>query len=540
VSDASGAGGSGPAADSVRGPRSARASLIATAVTVLAGLAGGIAIWALTEWLSRSDVGGPGWSLRGNGALIVPFAFGPALLSGGWSALVLWHRQHPGWALGGLLAAVGAVALALIGGFLPIFVLARNPEAPPGFLIALANVLPLLVFLISLFGPLVVAGTRRSPARAAYGWLTLAALLLPVALLLGLFGSQRVVSAQASATIGPRTGHEAVLLQNGQVLAVGGTGAYGPLVSTVIYEPATGAWTFSGSLPGGAFGYAVAALDDGRALAVSGADPAGRSRAAIYDPSLRDWSEITAPALSGSAPRAVTLRGGTVLVVATGGGDAMPSASLYDPGTGAWMNVASPQSIRLVADITRLTDGRVLVVGMGSAAAAAAEIYDPDRQVWSPTSVPPIRALPVGSDLRLLSDGRVFLGGGGPETGGAAVYDPGSNGWAGLPPGASPIFDAGVAILADGRVLRAGGAVMEISNLRAELTGAAEVYDPALGVWSPTGSMRALRSGHSLTTLRDGRVLAAGGADRTGPLASAELYDPVTGRWTETGRMDGR
>jgi N-acetylneuraminic acid mutarotase len=49
-------------------------------------------------------------------------------------------------------------------------------------------------------------------------------------------------------------------------------------------------------------------------------------------------------------------------------------------------------------------------------------------------------------------------------------------------------------------------------------------------------------SGHSATTLADGRVLVAGGADERLPtgeqfLASAELYNPATNTWTATGSM---
>jgi hypothetical protein len=49
----------------------------------------------------------------------------------------------------------------------------------------------------------------------------------------------------------------------------------------------------------------------------------------------------------------------------------------------------------------------------------------------------------------------------------------------------------------------------------------AEIYDPRSGLWSPTASMQMDRAFHTLTTLRDGEVLAVGGANLLG---SAERY----------------
>jgi hypothetical protein len=84
--------------------------------------------------------------------------------------------------------------------------------------------------------------------------------------------------------------------------------------------------------------------------------------------------------------------------------------------------------------------------------------------------------------------------------------------------------------LHDGKVLMAG----------CTRTTSAELYDPASHTFTPTGSMTAVRCGHSATLLADGRVLIAGGYRQAGEnLNSAEVYDPSTGTFTPTGDMIG-
>ena len=88
-------------------------------------------------------------------------------------------------------------------------------------------------------------------------------------------------------------------------------------------------------------------------------------------------------------------------------------------------------------------------------------------------------------------------------------------------------------LLLDGQVLITGGFA---GNTEDRPFASAELYDPARGTFSKTGSLTTGRQSHSATLLPDGRVLIAGGYDG-GYLASAELYDPTTGAFSLMGSM---
>ena len=86
------------------------------------GLLSGLLLWILTTILSRSHLSGNGWSLSGNGALIIPFGLGPTIVAAGWAAVVLRMRAHPRWLQLGF--GSGLIGLALLGAsFLPLVVL---------------------------------------------------------------------------------------------------------------------------------------------------------------------------------------------------------------------------------------------------------------------------------------------------------------------------------------------------------------------------------------------------------------------------------
>ncbi len=140
--------------------------------------------------------------------------------------------------------------------------------------------------------------------------------------------------------------------------------------------------------------------------------------------------------------------------------------------------------------------------------------------------------------LFLLPNGRVLAVGShessdSEEVKSTEIYDPSTGEWLGTGSMNERRLVAPAVQLQDGTVLIAGGSEVDITQLSGYDTfptplRSAEVYDPDLGQWITTGSMRARRYLHTLSLLSDGRVLAVGGQ---GGSWSAEIYDPRTGGW---------
>src|SRR5262249_50229354 len=154
----------------------------------------------------------------------------------------------------------------------------------------------------------------------------------------------------------------------------------------------------------------------------------------------------------------------------------------YDPATGQFIATGNMQDTRNSGTATLLYTGKVLLVGGNFN--SSAELYDPATSKFSSTS---------HTQSNFLADHTATL-------------------------------------LADGKVLVAGGTVN--NPFRGETH--AEIYDPASGTFSVTGSMAVGRTRLRASLLPNGKVLITGGVtefDAQGnrnwtAFASTEIYDP--------------
>ena len=343
--------------------------------------------------------------------------------------------------------------------------------------------------------------------------------------------AQPIVWNMAGDLIQPRHGHTATLLPNGKVLVYGGYHSEGDRLTTLrsseVFDPVTRTW----GLPTSAFyarsGHEATLLANGRVLVTGGV--IGARSEEIYDPATNAWYSTT-PMLSERLNHTATrLHSGKVLVV--GGFNYsntepfgwLSSAEIYDPDTHTWTRTGSLSTGRFSHVANLLPDGRVLVVGgfVTTGQSNTAELYDPSTGTWSPASgtfYDRVGGMHRGTTLR---DGSVVITGGyvnavfAPSIPDVEVFSPKTLGFYSVGDLNEPRRYHESALLSNGKVIVAGG-----HHRTREVPGgftltSTETYDPSTFVWTLVGHMNVARTGHTLTALPDGRVLAAGGTSQS-------------------------
>jgi hypothetical protein len=284
----------------------------------------------------------------------------------------------------------------------------------------------------------------------------------------------------------------------------------------------------------------VVQLPDGRVLFVY----PGEKEAQFYDPVTGDFGPAAYPSgwRDGSD---VEMADGRILLL----NEADTGAEIYDPATGTVSSTGSRAEIHTSGALTVLADGRVLMCGgvdaTGQHYLATAEIYDPDTGEWTPTGS--MKTAREDHTATLLPGGRVLVAGGDQgDTGdepvilsSTEVWDPATGQFSPTGSLLEPRSAGQDVALPGGRVLIVGGEGLDSQGIQQELT-TAEIYDPTAGKFTRTGSMSIGRFNFSATLLGDDRVLVAGGSSFSSreSLASAELYDPNAGVFALTGSMN--
>jgi N-acetylneuraminic acid mutarotase len=220
-----------------------------------------------------------------------------------------------------------------------------------------------------------------------------------------------------------------------------------------------------------------------------------------------------------TVPRRIILMAmvlGMAVIVGCGGGEG-DTTEVVGISQGRWGHTT-----------TLLEDGSMLVVGGQKSLSGkldTAEIFNPGTESWSSAGIMAEKR-GAGHTATRLEDGRVLVIGDSDEAL-AELYDPSTGEWSSAGVMVEARNWASATLLEDGRVLVVGG--LDATKAGVEELDTAEIYDPSIGEWSPTGSMENLNSRHRAVLMEDGKVLVVG-------QLLTEIYDPSTGTWSSAGK----
>ncbi|MGH9845556.1 MAG: Kelch repeat-containing protein, partial [Blastocatellia bacterium] len=202
---------------------------------------------------------------------------------------------------------------------------------------------------------------------------------------------------------------------------------------------------------------------------------------------------------------------------------------LFDPDSRKFSLAARSITPRAEHTATTLRDGRILVIGGRNEDRSldSSEIYDSEKEAFS--YGPTMTYSRSGHTATLLADGRVFVAGGDPA-GSAEIYDPERQTFTPVEGQLNaPRADHAATLLKNGRVLIAGGRTADGKPL---LSG--ELFDPATLSFSLINTpLHIARVRPSLRVLPDGKVQVIGGDDEI----TMEMFNAETVRFTAYGHL---
>lgn len=250
----------------------------------------------------------------------------------------------------------------------------------------------------------------------------------------------------------------------------------------------------------------------------------------VWNPASGAFTPYPSPALLFCAGHAFT-RGGRLVVIGghISGDHGIPNITLFD-NTSGWTSSRPMPRGRWYPTATTLPDGEVLALAGSDQSAVHVTV----PEVWSASGLRELTGasllLPYYPMTFLSPNGKLFVAG---EQQMSRYLDvTGSGSWSDVGLRLFGTRDQGAAVMYDeGQILYAGGG---------RTTNTAETIDlrQAVPHWSWTGSMAYARRHHNLTLLPTGEVLATGGTagtefnDLTRMVRAAEIWNPATGLWT--------
>jgi hypothetical protein len=345
-------------------------------------------------------------------------------------------------------------------------------------------------------------------------------------------------------------------LTNGTVLIAGGSQGGVAMNKAEIYDPASDTFTMTGELLDSHTKHTASLLADGRVLIAGGYN--GKDVAELYDPvggtfsNVIDTPKATVVMTQNLDPSKLALPHSVETVQAS----SVPSTSVaIGPirHAGTFSPVGKLNEARTKHTATLLQTGKVLIIGGEKIyginvqySLDSTELYDPEIGKFALSGN--LAEARTNHTATLLTNGKVLVTGGysisqkkkkrkkhdsSELLSSAEIYDPANGNF--TPTGSMNFMRVRhtATLLKNGKVLMIGG------SSGSAILDSTELYDPATGTFTASGNLLTRRTAHTATLLPNGKVLVAGGISeyRGTPVAGAELYDPDTGQFSPTGNL---
>ena len=313
------------------------------------------------------------------------------------------------------------------------------------------------------------------------------------------------------------------LLLDGHVLGWGHDG------DPQVWDPATGTFAAAPS-PSLMFCAGHNFLPDGRLLVAGGhiTDGRGLPNTNVFDAGTDTWLAGAPMAKGRWYPTNTTLRNGEVVTIAgtDEGGANVTIPEVWNGGSWRQLTTAS-LSLPYYPRSFVAPDGRVFYAGEDQ---QSRYLDVTGTGTWTNGPLRKFGTRDYGSAV-MYEPGKILYVGGGPPTNTAEIIDLNqpSPAWAFTGSMAFARRQMNATVLPTGQVLVTGGTSGSGFNNPVGAVHAAEIWDPATGVWTTLASNAVTRIYHSTTLLLpDGRVLHTGSGDAGGAVdeLNYEIYSP--------------
>ncbi|MCP5499899.1 MAG: hypothetical protein H7A25_08355 [Leptospiraceae bacterium] len=253
----------------------------------------------------------------------------------------------------------------------------------------------------------------------------------------------------------------------------------------------------------------------------------------LYNSQTASFSELSTKLSKGRCNHTSTVLNDGKIIIAGGSedsngyNDGLDSVEIFDSiadtiYTGSKLNEARHSHKAILLD-----NGNLIVFGgkNDSEILRSVEIYNQVLEAFD--SLGDMNFSRYNHTATLLKDGKVLITGGNTET--AELFDLSSNVFTLTDSMSTKRCNHTATLLKDGKVLIAGGDDCSYSAIK---LNTAEIYDPQTGLFTHVSDMKVVRSDHTASLLKDGRVLIVGGTRYYDNEKTTEIYDPQTGTFT--------